>query len=124
MFALGQMPLVNDYSLCTSKVTHYAFRDGEITRTVYQRAYFEVTEGQTLERTGDVSKSEHLIVIPGAVDCAPGDKFFLGVGSEVEGDAASWWRGFIPSKVGGVVVVRKVSPCYWNGETVHTEIRG
>ena len=124
MFALGKMPLINDYSLCTSSVTLYRFRDGEVERTVYQRAYFESTEGQTLERTGDVSKTEHLIVIPGAVECAPGDKFFLGVGSEVSGEAASWWRGFMPSKVGGVVVVRKVSQRLWDGEVAHTEIRG
>lgn len=124
MFALGKMPLINDYSLCNMPVTHYRFAGGEVTRSVYQRAYFEATDAQTLERTGDVSKTEHLIVIPGAVDCAPGDKFFLGVGPEIVGDAASWWRGFIPSKVGGVVVVRKVSPRYWRGEVAHTEIRG
>lgn len=117
-------PLINDFSLCQQTVTGYRFGNGEITRTLYPKAYFEETDKQDITNTGEAGKTEHLIVIPGEVDCAPGDKFFLGVGAEPEGDAATWWRYFIPSKVPQCVVVRSVSQRHWLGEPSHIEIRG
>ena len=123
---VGDMPLIIDYSLCNQAVTLYSYDNGEITRTQYDRAYFEHVEKETIDNQGEHGKTEHLIVIPGNVPCSPGMRAYLGVGATLDNieDAAAWWRALIPSKDNNVVIVRSVSPRYWRGEIVHVELRG
>lgn len=147
---LGDMPLINDYSLCKQSVTVYHYNGTAVTRTVHFPAYFEAVEKQTQELTHETERTEHLIVIPGSGDvCEVGDKVFCGVGAELPTangqpptgatgatgatgstgstpaiDYAKWWREFIPAKVDGLVIARSVSYRHWRGEVVHCEIRG
>lgn len=122
--AIIDIPLINDFSLCRQTVTHYRLGGETVTRTVHPMAYFEETDAVDIARTGESGKSEHLVVIPGEVDIAPGDKLYLGTGPVPSGDAAAWWRGFIPAKVPACVVVRSVSQRHWLGEPSHVEVRG
>lgn len=125
MASVGDYPLINDYSLCHQTVTIYHYESGEITRTVYPKAYFEKTVKAEVDERGESGKTEHLIVIPGSnIPCVPGDKVYLGNGASPEGDNARWWRVFIPPKDDKVVVVRSVSYRHWRGEVVHVELRG
>lgn len=123
---LGEMPLINDYSLCNQSVTVYTY-DGDAVERVYcPRAYWERTEKVDIDQRGEHGTNEHLIVIPGnAVIPVVGCRVFLGEGPDVSGDdVAKWWRDFIPAKNDAVVVVRSVSPRHWRGEVVHVELRG
>lgn len=122
--AIIDIPLINDFSLCRQAVTHYRLGGGAVARTVHPKAYFEETDKLDIARTGESGKTEHLVVIPGEADCNPGDKLYLGVGPEPDGDAATWWRNFIPAKVPACVVVRSVSQRHWLGEPSHVEVRG
>lgn len=126
MTPLGEMPLLNDYSLCRDTVTVYHEEDGEVTRIVWPRAYLERRKGLTVGRNADSESSGFLLVIPGdAQACHVGDKVVLGEGPLVPPtDVAQWWRSLIPSKVEGLVVVRNVSARRWNGRIVHTEAGG
>ena len=124
MVSVANMPMVIDYSLCNQTVTLYSYENGAVTRVVFPRAYFERTEQQQVDEHGSRSENEHLVVIPDDVTVNVGDRVFLGEGEEPGNDAAAWWRGFIPSKNPGVVVVRKVSYRHWKGQVVHVEIRG
>ena len=121
---LNDLPLINDFSLCQQTVTLYHYEDGEITRTEYEKAYFEETDKQEIKNTGESGKTEHLVVIPGNVNATPGDKVVLGVGGFPEGDSAEWWRYFIPSRVPECVIARSVSQRHWLGNPSHVEIRG
>lgn len=125
MASPGDFPLINNYSLCNQSVTVYHYDNGEITRTEYEKAYFEATEKQELDQRGESGKTEHLIVIPGNTrDFYEGDKVYLGIGEYPEGDAARWWRNFIPAKNRDVVVIRSVSFRRWQNAVVHVEMRG
>lgn len=121
---IGDMPLIIDYSLCNQAVTIYSYDEGVVTRRECPRAYFEMTEKETIDNTGEHGKTEHLIVIPEDIECSPGCRVYLGIGSEPGANAAQWWRSFIPAKNDKVVVVRSVSPRYWQGAVVHVELRG
>lgn len=125
MFELGAMPLIQDYSLCRQTVTVY-HKDGEnVTRSMFDRAYFDFQEEQTVDERGSAEKNTFLLVIPGSeCPCAVGDKIMLGIGEDVPADVKTWWRELIPTKRQDLVIVRKVSPKFWDGEIVHYEIRG
>lgn len=123
---LGAMPLVNDYSLCTDAVTVY-HKDGEtVTRTYYDKAFFDSKKVENVERTGSTETNGFLLVIPGSTQaCHVGDKVCLGEGVAVpENDVMSWWRSFIPTKVDNLTVVKYVDVKRWNGAIVHTEAGG
>lgn len=120
------MPLLNDYSLCTQTVAVYHFEDGTVTKTVHEKAFIDFKKTLNVERTGSTEVNDFLLVIPGpSKACSVGDKVMIGPGVSVpDGDAASWWRSLIPSKVDGLVVVKYVDVKYWNGEICHTEAGG
>lgn len=126
MVSLGTMPLINDYSLCRQAVTVYHFEDGAVTRAVHAKAFLDYKKALNVERTGSEEASGFLLVVPGNERaCSVGDKVMAGEGPDApEGDAASWWRSFIPSKVEGLVVVKYVDVKFWNGEICHTEAGG
>lgn len=122
---LGEMPLINDYSLCNQTVTVYHEDGGQVARTVHPRAYLSFKRTENVDRTGSSEASSFLLVVPGGeLACRTGDKVLLGVGPEVPEDAARWWRTFVPSKVDNLVVVRHVDPHYFGGRMVHTEAGG
>ena len=123
---LGEMPLINDYSLCTQTVSVFHFEDDEVTKTVYEKAYLDYKRTQNIERTGSNEVNGFLLVIPGDAQAVHvGDKVMLGDGVDVpESGVPAWWRSFIPSKVDGLVVVKYVDAKYWNGAIVHTEAGG
>lgn len=114
-----------DYdAMCNQPVTVYSHAKEGVTRTLYPKAYHEETLTQEQGARGEGAKVEHLVVIPGEAPCKPGDKLFLGVGEEPQGDHDRWWREFIPSKVEGVVVARSVARRAWLGDACHVEVRG
>ena len=117
---------IHGYELCNDTVSVYHFEDGEVTKSVYERAYFDSKKTENVERTGSNDVSGFLIVIPGDEKaCEVGDKVMLGEGVAVpQTDAASWWRSFIPSKVENLVVVRNVDAKRFGGRIVHTEASG
>lgn len=123
---LGEMPLVNDYSLCQDAVTVYHHEGGAVTRTVYPRAYLDSKKTENVDRTGSSEANGFLLVVPGSAQaCHVGDKVMLGEGPAVpESDVEAWWRSFIPSKVDGLVVVKYVDAKRWRGAIVHTEAGG
>ena len=114
------------YRLCDQTVTVYHFENGSATRTVYDKAYLEFGKTQDVGRTGSSETGDFLLVVPGpSRACSVGDKVILGRGPDVPAtDVAAWWRSFIPSKVDGLLVVRKSSVKLWNGEICHTEAGG
>lgn len=125
MLSPGETPLVNDYSLCCQKVTVYHEEGGEVTRTVWPRAYLERTRAQEVGSTGSSERSGFLLVIPGDVPVSVGDKVCDGEGPDVpSADQMAWWRSLIPTKVPGIAVVRNVSRRYWRGEVAHVEAGG
>lgn len=125
MLKVGDLPLLNDYSLCTQSVTVYHFENGEVTSRYFPRAKFEFTETQKVDKVGSSEEDTFLLVIPGnEIACNVGDKVLLGQGEQPTGDYAAFWRSFIPTKVDNLGVVRKVHACYWKGEICHTEARG
>ena len=123
---LGEMPLINDYSLCTQTVSVFHFEDDEVTKTVYEKAYLDYKRTQNIENTGSTEVNGFLLVIPGdAQGVHVGDKVMLGDGVDVpESGVPAWWRSFIPSKVDGLVVVKDVDPKWYRGRIVHTEAGG
>lgn len=149
MVSLGKMPLLNDYSLCTQTVTVYHYEGGEVTRTVYDKAFIDFKKTQNIENTGSTEVNDFLLVIPGgSQSCYVGDKVMIGEGATVpssqdnagettteesqgveqsgtqEVDIKAWWRSFIPSKVNGLLVVKYADVKYWDGSIVHTEAGG
>ena len=126
MAALGSMPLLNDYSLCTQTVTVYSFDGEAVTRTVHPQAYLDFKKTENVDRTGSTEANGFLLVVPGStLACHVGDKVILGEGPQVpETEVAKWWRAFIPTKVDNLVVVGYVDPKYWDGQLVHTEAGG
>ena len=125
MLRVGDLPLINDYSLCKQAVTVYRFEDNEVTSAYFPKAYFEFTETQKVDKVGSNEEDVFLLVIPGSeIACKVGDKVLLGQGEQPSGDHAAFWRSLIPTKVDNLGVVRKVSARWWNGEIVHTEARG
>lgn len=126
MLSLGAMPLVNDYSLCQQIVTVY-HNDGEVvTRTVFQKAYFETRKVGNVNQTGSSETNGFFLLIPDeAQACRVGDKVCEGEGPEVPvKEQQAWWKSLIPTKVDGLVVVRNVDVRRWNGAIVHTEAGG
>lgn len=126
MASLGTMPLVNDYSLCHDAVTVYHNDGGEVTRTVYPRAFLDSKKTENVDRTGSTEANGFLLVIPGDAQAVQvGDKVMLGEGPQVPAsDVAAWWRSFIPAKVDGLVVVKDAKAARWDGAIVHTEAGG
>ena len=90
-----------DYSLCQDTVTVY-HREG-LTRQIHN-AHLEFTHQQTV--TDGVAQEENgfLLVVPGALDIAPGDKVAMGEHTPM--------------------VVQSVKPRYFYGTICHTEVRG
>ena len=117
---------IHGYDLCKDTVSVYHYEDGEVTKTVYDKAYFDSKKTENVERTGSADVTGFLVVIPGdAKACEVGDKVVLGDGEAVpQADVASWWRSFIPSKVENLVVVRHVDARRFGGKIVHTEASG
>lgn len=126
MTALGDMPLLGDYSLCRQTVTVYHEEGGRVTRTVWPRAYLEQTKEQDVGREGSSERNGFLLVIPGdSQACRVGDKVMPGEGPWVPADGQlAWWRSMVPTKVDGLVVVRSASVRSWAGRIVHTEAGG
>ena len=112
------------YRMCDRRVTVYHREGpGEITRTVFDRAFLDSQKVLSVNRVGSSEASGFLLVIPGdTVACAVGDKVVPGEGPEVTTDAE--WRELIPTKVDGLVVVRNVDPKWYRGRLVHTEASG
>ena len=126
MFKLGNMPLIQDYSLCNQVVTVY-HRDKEhgISREILEGVYFDFEESTEVDERGSSEHNTFLLVVPGCkAPCVAGDKILLGIGEDVPADEMQWWRELIPTKRDDLVIARKVSPKFWSGEIVHYEIRG
>lgn len=117
---------MHGYDLCSDTVTVYHCEGGAVTRTVYESAYLEMRRTGGVERTGGEGAGGFLLVVPRvAPACSVGDKVMLGEGPEVPaGDAAAWWRSFVPGKVDGLAVVRTVEVKRFGGRAVHTEAGG
>lgn len=111
------------YDLCKQTVTVYHNEGGQITRKVYEKAFFEQKKTQSVDKTGSREANSFLLVIPGdAQTVFVGDKVLEGVGPEA--DAIGLWREFIPTKVQGLVMVDYADCKHWLGRTVHTEAGG
>lgn len=117
---------LNPYDLCADTVAVYHFEDGTVTKTVFEKAYFDFKKTQNVERTGSTEVNGFLLVIPGSEQaCHIGDKVMYGQGVDVPSeDAATWWRSFIPSKVEGLAVIKYVDVKRFNGAIAHTEAGG
>lgn len=125
MASVGDLPPINDYSLCKQAVTVYHFENGVVTSAYFPKAYFEFTETQKVDKVGASEEDTFLLVVPGSAKaCNVGDKVLLGEGEQPGNDHASFWRSLIPAKVDNLGVVRKVFLGRWRGEIVHTEARG
>lgn len=112
-----------DYSLCDQKVTIYRLDGEEVDRIEVDRAFLEFRKVESVNKTGSVDSGSFLLVIPGSeADVRVGDKVMLGEGPEVA--TAKEWRGFIPAKVPGLVVVSYVDQKYFHGKMVHVEAGG
>ena len=112
-----------DYGLCDRKVTVYHREGDEISRTVYDRAFFDTRRSRSLEREGERGGTSFLLVIPGELQAVEvGDKVIAGEGPVVEGREA--WRRFVPALVPGLAVVSHVDVKHWQGRIVHTEAAG
>lgn len=123
MTSLGDMPLLNDYSLCRQAVTVYRYGDGAVTRTVHPRAYLERRKSEAVDKAGGRESNGFLLVVPGSAQAVHvGDKVYEGEGPAVPAEGVdAWWRSFIPSKVDGLVVVGHVEVRRWDGGICHTE---
>lgn len=114
-----------DYSLCNQTVTiyHWDGKDTYTRRVIKDGAFLDFKKVQSVDKTGSSEANAFLLVVPGdSVPVAVGDKVLLGEGPEIATREA--WAGFIPAKVGGLVVVKWVDPKYWHGSVVHTEAGG
>jgi hypothetical protein len=120
------MPLVNDYSLCQQTVTVYHNDGATVTRTVHPKAYLDHKRTEAVDKVGSAESNGFLLVIPAATQaCHVGDKVYEGEGPDVPATGQqAWWRGFIPTKVDALVVVRHVGVRRWAGSVVHTEAGG
>ena len=105
----NQIPL--DYSLCCMTVTVY-HREG-LTREVVRNAHLELTHKTTVNGGISEDKPGFLLVVPGELSIAPGDKVVAGVGPAIT-DFHSI-DGF---------VAESVKPRYFMGKLCHTEVRG
>lgn len=115
---------INYDILCNQTVTVYRRTDTEISRTVYEKAFFDFKKTVSVDKVGTDHSTSFLLVIPGSKQAVyPGDKVLLGTGPEItSGDY--WFKEFIPAKVDGLAVVKYADPKYWNGQLVHTEAGG
>lgn len=114
-----------DYRLCNQTVTLYHWDGKEtVTRTVIEQgAFLDFKKVQDVSKTGSREANGFLLVIPCSESpVAVGDKVLQGTGPELAG--RSDWSAFHPSKVSGLVVVRYVTPKYWQGRMVHIEAGG
>ena len=100
-----------DYSLCCMTVTVY-HREG-LTREVLQGVHLELTHKTTVNGGISEDKPGFLLVVPGELSIAPGDKVALGALPPVTGWAEA--PGF---------VAESVKPRYFMGKLCHTEVRG
>ena len=105
----NQMPL--DYSMCCMTVTVY-HREG-LTRQVIHNGHLEYTHQQVTTDGVDNAENQFLLVVPGALSIAPGDKVAVG-----ECPPVTAWH-----EADGMVV-RSVKPRYFYGSICHTEARG
>jgi hypothetical protein len=124
---LGDMPLINDYSLCQQTVTIYRKTGDGVSREVVYPAFLDFKKTETVDRTGSSEANSFLLVIPGgSVPVAVGDKVVDGVGEDVpDGDSLGWWRNFIPTKRPFQIgVVSTVDVKRWHGEICHVEAGG
>lgn len=112
-----------DYRLCDMVVTVYHREGDTVTRTVHDRAFFDMRKSRKMDRDGAKESTAFLLVIPGEVQAVSiGDKVMLGEGPQIP-DRESWARS-IPSLVPGLAVVSHVDVKYWQGKPVHTEAGG
>lgn len=112
-----------DYSKCNQTVTIYHEEAGQYARTVCATAFLDFRKNHNVDKTGSKESNSFLLVIPCAVQPVfVGDKVLLGEGPEIA--TAEAWRGFIPVKVPGLVVVKYVDPKYWQGKLIHVEAGG
>ncbi len=113
------------YALCDQTVTIYHWAGpNDITRTVFTRAWLGTDKRRTVERL-DSEESGFLLVVPGDVPIFVGDKVIRGEGPECPTDAD--WRVLVPTKVDGLVVVRRVARLpepHGGGAIAHTEAEG
>lgn len=111
------------YNLCKQTVTVYRYADKKVTRTVYEKAFFDRKITYSVDKTGSKEANSFLLLIPGNVQTVfAEDKVFEGVGPEIS--TADEWRTFIPSTTPELVVVKYADPKLWNGAIVHTEAGG
>lgn len=117
---------IHGYDLCNDTVAVYHFENEQVTKTVFEKAFFDFKKNQNIENTGSTEVNDFLLVIPGSEQaCHVGDKVILGEGPEIpDADVLKWWRMFIPTKVDGLVVVKYVDVKRWGGEIIHTEAGG
>ena len=100
-----------DYSMCCMTVTVY-HREG-LTRQVIRNAHLEYTRQHTVAGGITDSRPSFLLVVPGGLDIAPGDKVVAG-----EGPAITQWHD-LPA-----LVAESVKPRHFMGRLCHTEVRG
>lgn len=111
------------YDLCKQTVTVYHNEGGQITRKVYEKAFFEQKKTQSVDKTGSREANSFLLVIPGDTQTVfVGDKVLEGVGPEIS--TTSEWAAMVPTKVQGLVMVDYADCKHWLGRTVHTEAGG
>lgn len=121
-----------DYRLCNQTVTVYhremvtneaGSREPKFTRTVYDNAFLDFKNTESVDKTGNSEASSFLLVIPCSEQTVfVGDKVLLGTGDKISDSTG--WANLIPTKVDGLVVVKYVDPKYWNGAMVHVEAGG
>ena len=111
------------YDLCKQTVTVYHNEGGQITRKVYEKAFFEQKKTQSVDKTGSREANSFLLVIPGdAQTVFVGDKVLEGVGPEIS--TTSELAALIPTTTPGVCVVKYADPKSWGSKIVHTEAGG
>ena len=100
-----------DYSMCCMTVTMY-HREG-LTRQVLRNAHLEYTRAHETAGGITTGKPAFLLVVPGELDIAPGDKVVAGEGPDI-----SQWHSLEG------LVVKSVKPRFFQGRLCHTEVRG
>lgn len=104
-----------DYALCDQTITVYRNDGGNVTRKVYENAWFSQEEGVS-HHTGEPER-QFLLILPGPEGrVTVGDRVLPGTGPlEVT------WESFLPALVPGLVEVGRTRVFRVGEEICHTE---
>lgn len=105
-----------DYSLCDQTVTLYRSNGNAVTRQVVEGAFYRWQDRGADYKWGASPRRSFLLILPGDVDIAPGDRVIDGIGPEQVS-----WLSFTPATVDTLSEVDYVTTHYWEGRVCHRE---